>query len=146
MSAKEKLLEFIRQSGEALGFEELEDPDLDVEVERVEDVENPFYCTDILREETNELYRFCLMDSSLTLDVLIPSWFEQYRELEAEGIDEYDGEVLFVRKEGEAEGFWYLYRTETGEVGLFHSDYSLDDDGDEEEDEGFDGHPQNGKE
>jgi hypothetical protein len=146
MSAKEKLLEFIHQSGEALGFEELEDPDLDVEVERIEDVENPFYCSDILREETNEIYRFCLMEASLTLEIMIPFWFEQYRELEAECIDEYDGAVLFVKHEGEAEGFWYLYRTETGEVGLFHSDYSLDDDGEDDGEEDLDDHLHNGKE
>jgi hypothetical protein len=147
MSAKEKLLEFIHQSGEVLGFDELEDPALEVEVERVEDADNPFYCTDILREETNEVYRFCLMDASLTLEVMIPGWFEQYRELEAECIDEYDGAVLFVKKEGEDDAFWYLYRTETGEIGLFHSEHSLEEgEGDDEDDEDVDEHLENGKE
>jgi hypothetical protein len=148
MSAKEKLLEFIHQSGEVLGFDELEDPALEVEVERVENADNPFYCTDVLREETNEVYRFCLMDATLTLEVMIPFWFAQYRELEAACVDEYDGAVLFVRKEGEDAAFWYLYRTETGEVALFHSELSLEEgeDDDEEEDEDDDTHLQNGKE
>ena len=146
MSAKEKLLELIHSAGDVLGFEELEDANLEPEVERVEDVEFPVYTTDILREETNEVYRFCFVEFAPALSELIPFYFAQYRELEAESIEEYDGAVLFVKTDGEEEDFWYIYRTETGEVGLFHSDYSLDEDDEDDEDEDADGHLQNGKE
>jgi len=144
MSAKEKLADFVRHAGEALGFEELEDTDLDLEVERIEEADYPVYCTDILREETNEVYRFCFIESPPTLGELIPFFFEQYRELEAESLDDYDGAVLFVAADSseEDEDFWYVHRTETGEIGLFHSDYSLDED----EDGDSDDHLQNGKE
>jgi len=144
MSAKETLTDFVRHAGETLGFEELEDPDLDMEVERVEDAEYPVYCTDILREETNEVYRFCFMESPPSLGELIPFFFEQYRELEAETQEDYDGAVLFMKSSDEDEDFWYIYRTETGEVGLFHSDFSLDEEGDDDEDSG--GFVENGKE
>lgn len=144
MSAKNKLLDFVHYAGETLGFEELTDPELDLEVERVEEAEYPVYCTDILREETNEVYRFCLIESPPPLSEQIPFFFEQFRGIESASLEEYDGAVLFVRAEGDAEDedFWYVYRTETGEVGLFHSDFSLD----EEDDEDMGDHPENGKE
>jgi hypothetical protein len=145
MSAKEKLLDFIRNAGEVLGFEELEGTDGDMDVQKVEDAEFPVYCTDILREETNEVYRFCFLESPPALDEQIPFFFEQYRELEAECVEEYDGAVLFLKAETEDDDFWYIYRTETGEIGLFHSDYSHDED-DEDEDEDLDDHQHNGKE
>ncbi|HEY3295192.1 MAG TPA: hypothetical protein VGL38_07120 [bacterium] len=148
MSAKEKLLDFIRYAGATLGFDDLEEPELELDVERLEDVAYPAYCTDILREETNEVYRFCFVESLPSLAEQIPFFFEQYRELESVSLEEYDGAVLFVKTDTEDQDFWYVYRTETGEIGLFHSDYSLDEDGEdgEDDDEDLDDHLKNGKE
>ena len=136
MSAKEKLLDFINYTGQLFEYEEFDDPDLDFEVERNDDPMYPYYSTDLVREETNEVYRFCLQETVVPLEEIVSFYAEQFRELEAECGDEYDGVILLVRPDvEEAEDFWYLYRVETGEIGFFHSDLSLDDDDEEEEED-----------
>lgn len=39
--------------------------------------------------------------------------------------------------DGDDGEFWYMRRTEDGDIGLFHTDMSLDEEDEEEEDAGF---------
>lgn len=136
MSAKEKLLEFVQYAGELFGYDEFDDPELDFEVERIEDLRFPFYSTDLVREEDGEVYRFCLVDAPPPFEEALEFYFEQFRELEAETEEEYDGAVLLLRPDREEQtDFWFLHRTESGEIGLFHSDWSFED---EDEEDGAD--------
>jgi hypothetical protein len=137
MSAQEKLLDFIHYAGDVFGYEEFEDAELTIEVEREEDPAFPCYSTDLVREETGEVFRFCLIDYPPSLEDALPGYFEAFREFEAECEDEYEGVILLLRPDREdQDDFWYIHRTDTGEVGFFHSDLSNDleeDDDDEDE-------------
>jgi hypothetical protein len=140
MAAQEKLLDFIRYAGEVFGFEELGDEDLTIDVEREDDPSFPAYFADLVREETNEVFRFCLVDFPGSLEDALPLYFEYFREFEADCEDEYDGVILLLRPDREDdEDFWYIHRTSTGEVGFFHSDLSNDLDEDDDDEDGEDG-------
>jgi hypothetical protein len=136
VSAKDKLLAFIRYAGEVFGYDELQESDLEIEVSRVEDPDFPFYCTDLAREETDEVFRFCLLENSVPLEEGLEYYFARFRELEEDYSGEFEGGVLLLRPDvTDDEDFWYIYRTESGEVGLFHSVLSIDDDDDEDDDD-----------
>ncbi len=103
----------------------------------VQDEDNP-PCIDIVRDETEELFRFCIYPRMLDLNSDAADLFDSYRELEAEASDEHEGCVLLVKGDRD-ESFWYLFRTDSGEIGLFSSEYSMEDDDDEDDDEEEDG-------
>jgi hypothetical protein len=144
MSAQEKLFAFVQYAGELFGYDDFEDLASDMlTVEHVEDASLPFYSADVLREETNEVYRFCLIQNPAALDDALPAYVEIFREFEAECEDEYDGAILLLKPDDEEqEDFWFIYRTERGEIGIFHSDLSLDD-ADEEDEEDESGEAEN---
>lgn len=138
MSAKEKLLAFISHAGEVFGYEELTDTDLDIDVARTEDPDHPFYYTDLAREETGEVFRFCLLENRAPLEETLDYFFGQYRELEAEYADEFAAATLLLRPDisgDEDPSFFYVFRTDSGEIGLFHSELSLEAGWGEEDDE-----------
>jgi hypothetical protein len=134
MSAKEKLLEFVHHAGELFGFEEFGELDLELDVERTDDPVHPLYFTDLSREEEAEVYRFCLAETPGPLEEMLPGYFELFRELEESYADQFESAVLLVKNDDENPDFFYLYRIESGEVGLFHSDLSIEDEEDEDED------------
>ncbi len=136
VSAKDKLTAFIRYAGTVFGFDELQDSDIEIDVSRVEDPDYPFYCTDVARDETDEVFRFCLLEKPVPLEEGVEYYFARFRELEEDYAGEFEGGVLLLKPDADDdEDFWYIYRTESGEVGLFHSELSLDDEADEDDDD-----------
>jgi hypothetical protein len=130
--AAERLAQFIWQAGDVFECEDFSAEDIELDVDYVEDEVHPFYCADVLRTDTNEIHRFCVMESPLPLDDLIPHYFGHYRALEVDADEKYGGAILLFKGDDMDEDFWYLQRNEAGEIGLFHSDLSLDDEEEEE--------------
>lgn len=140
MSTPEKFTQFVQMAGGLFDYEDF--MELDVEPQDIIADEIGFASTDIVRDETNEVFRFCVFNRPLNLVNDLPLFFSLYRDLENEDdSDEFDGGVLLARGIEDNE-FWYVYRTESEELALFHSDYSIDEvedeDDEEEDDEGED--------
>jgi hypothetical protein len=128
----EKLTQFVRSAGELFNFDDF--VDLEIEAGEVFDEETGIRTIDIVREETDELFRFCMFDRELDLNEDLAELFDLYRELEFEMSDEHAGVVLLCRG-AEAEEFVYVYRNESEEIGIYHSEYSIDADDDDEDDD-----------
>ncbi|MBI5058721.1 hypothetical protein HZB60_02935 [candidate division KSB1 bacterium] len=131
----EKLTQFVRQAGELFEFEDFED--LEIGETEVFDEETGIVSIDIVREDTDELFRFCVFDRELDLNAEIAELFDLYRELEFEVADEHSGSVLLC-KGATADEFIWVYRNESEEIGIYHSEFSVDaedDDDDDDEDE-----------
>lgn len=129
----EKFTDFVQLAGEVFEFEDFED--LEVETDDIIPDELGYASADIVRDETNEVFRFCIFNRDLNLAADLPLLFELYRDLENEDEeDEFEGAVLLARGSAD-EDFWYVFRTESEEIGLFHSDFSYDDAADEDEDD-----------
>ena len=128
----EKLTQFVRLAGELFEFEDF--ADIEIEQTEVFDEETGITSIDIVREETDELFRFCIFDRELDLNADAAELFDLYRELEFEMADEHGGTVLLVQGTG-AEEFVWLYRNESEEIGIYHSEFSIDAEADEDDDE-----------
>jgi hypothetical protein len=128
MSQEDRLLELVGEAAEVFGWEEFED-ERDVEI--AESEEFPYSYTDIVREDG--VFRLFVTDRSTNLSDDLADYFETYREFEAEYRDVEQATLIW--RSTDEEDFWYLRRTDEGDIGLFHSDLSLEEE-DEEEEEG----------
>lgn len=129
MSLEDSLLELVGEVAEVFGWDEF-DEDADVEIAENED--SPYPYTDVVRE--GGVFRLLITDRPPDLNNELSDFFDRYRELE----DEYENAeqaTLIWRATSDEEDFWYLRRTDEGDIGLFHSDLSLEEDEDEEEEE-----------
>ena len=133
---EEKLVEFVSEAEEFFDWDDLSESDGDVEI--AEDEESGFQYSDVERADEDAVYRFFVIEGTVNLNSDLPTCFERYRDFEGE-YDETETAVLCWRgTDGDDGEFWYMRRTEDGDIGLFHTDLSLDDEDEEdEEDAGF---------
>jgi len=129
MSFEDSLLELVGEAAEVFGWEEF-DNDTDVEISESEDFPYPF--TDIVHD--GAVFRLFVTERGSNLDHDLADFFENYRDFEAE-YEDIEQAALIWRAASDEDDFWYLRRTEEGDIGLFHSDLSLEEE-DEEEEEG----------
>ena len=134
-SMEDELVSLVAEAAEHYGWEDLSDSEVDLEITEAEDFPYPY--TDITRGESEQVFRFFVIPEAVDLNRRIADFFEKYREMETEYEDSDLGSVLCFRSTEDMQDFWYITRIESGEVGLFHSDLSLDDEDDE--DGGVDG-------
>jgi hypothetical protein len=127
------LVEFVAEAVDFFEWEDLQNTDWDVEI--AEDSDSGFIYSDIVRVAEGIAFRFFVAKGSVDLNIDLPDCFELYRELETDHDEHASGVVLCWRGSDDAEdgNFWYMQRNEDGEIGVFHSDLSLDE-GEEEED------------
>lgn len=129
MSLEDRLLELVGEAAEVFGWEEIGE-ETDVEISESEDFPHPF--TDIVHD--GAVFRLFVTDRGSDLNHDLADFFENYREFEAE-YEDVEQATLVWRAASDEDDFWYLRRTEEGDIGLFHSDLSLEEE-DEEEKEG----------
>jgi hypothetical protein len=132
-SSEDALLELVGEAAEVFEWEDLQNTEADVEIVESEDFPYP-YC-DILRTDSDEVYRLFVTDGVVNLNEDVAEFFDHYRTLEGEYEETEPGAIL-VWRAAEEEAFWYMRRTEAGDIGLFHSDLSLEEDDEEEEGSG----------
>jgi hypothetical protein len=129
MSLEDSLLDLVTEAAEVFGWEEIGE-ETDVEISESEDFPHPF--TDIVYD--GAVFRLFVTDRATNLDNDLADFFENYREFEDE-YEDVEQATLVWRAASDEDDFWYLRRTEEGDIGLFHSDLSLEEE-DEEEEEG----------
>ena len=127
MSLEDSLLDLVTEAAEVFGWEEFDD-ETDVEISESEDFPYPF--TDIVHD--GAVFRLFVTDRGSDLNHDLADFFENYREFEDE-YEDVEQATLVWRAANDEDDFWYLRRTEEGDIGLFHSDLSLEEDEDEEE-------------
>ncbi len=127
-----KFTEFLNQVGERFGFDDLAEMELTDE-DIVSEPGDVFFL-DVVREETGEAFRFFLFHKSPNLNSDAEEFFDRYRDFEIENEDEHEGSVI-LWKGVEDENFRYMFRTDSGEIGLFFSEFSVDDDEDFEDED-----------
>jgi hypothetical protein len=132
-SMEDELVSLIAEAAELFGWEDLSGGEVDLEITEAEDFPRPY--TDIPREESEQVFRFFVTEEAVDLTGKIASYFDMYRLLEADYDETELGTILCFRSVEDVQDFWYIARIESGEVGLFHSDLSVDE---EEDDEGED--------
>jgi hypothetical protein len=126
MSLEDSLLDLVTEAAEVFGWEEFEE-ETSVEISESEDFPYPY--ADLVREEG--VFRLFVTDRAANLNSDLPDFFEHYRQLESEYPDA-EQAILIFRAGRDEEDFWYLRRTEAGDIGLFHSDLSLEEEDEEE--------------
>ncbi|MDD5087599.1 MAG: hypothetical protein PHI18_02210 [bacterium] len=131
-SIEESLPELVGAVAECFDWEDFEDADVELEILESDDVPYP-YC-DVLREDTGEIFRMFVTAEPLDLNLAVPDHFLLFHNLEEEFEEQVTEAVLCWCAAGE-EDFWFVHRTEDGEIGLFHSDLSLDEEFEDEEGE-----------
>jgi hypothetical protein len=128
MSLEDKLLELVSEAAEVLGWEEFGE-DTDVEISESEDFPYPY--ADIFRDDA--IFRLFVTDRATNLTDNLADYFENYREFESEYED--TDQATLIWRSADEDDFWYLRRTDEGDIGLFHSDLSLEEEDEEEEEE-----------
>ena len=126
MSLEDRLLELAGEAAEVFGWEEF-DEETDVEISESEDFPHPF--TDIVHD--GAVFRLFVTERAANLDNDLADFFENYREFEGE-YEDVEHATLVWRAASDEDDFWYLRRTEEGDIGLFHSDLSLEEEDEEE--------------
>jgi hypothetical protein len=127
MSLEDSLLELVGEAAEVFGWDEF-DEDSDVEVAESEEFPHPY--TDIVHD--GAVFRLFVTDHAPDLNSELGDFFDRYRELEDE-YEDLEQTTLVWRAASDEEDFWYVRRTDEGDIGLFHSDLSLEEDEDEED-------------
>ena len=126
MSLEDRLLELVGEAAEVFGWEEIGE-ETDVEISESEDFPYPY--TDIVHD--GAVFRLFVTDRGTDLNRDLSNFFENYREFEAE-YEDVEQATLVWRAASDEDDFWYLRRTEEGDIGLFHSDLSLEEEDEEE--------------
>lgn len=132
MSHEDRLLELVSEVADTFDWEDFTE---DTDIEILESEEAPRLYTDIVRD--GAVFRVFILDHVSNLDDDLPDLFNIYREFETEYEDA--AQTLLCWRSADEEDFWYIRRTEEGDVGLFHSDFSLDEDDEEEDEDGGNG-------
>ncbi len=129
---EDAVADLVGQVADVFDWEDFEDADVDIDILESDDIPYP-YC-DIVREDTDEVFRMFVTLQPLDLNTALPDHFVLFQSLESEYAD-VASEPVLVWRAAEEEEFWYMHRTEDGEIGLFHSDLSLDEESEEDDDE-----------
>jgi hypothetical protein len=133
MPTPQQFTTFVQQAGDLFFYEDFLELEIDPEDIIVDEL--GYSSADIVRDETNEVFRFCIFDRELNLAQDLPLFFDLYRDLENEDDDdEFEGAVILFRGNND-DDFWYVYRTESEEIALFHSDLSNDDNNEDEDED-----------
>jgi len=128
MPSEDALVELVGEAAEVFDWEEFSE-ESEVDISESDDLPYPY--ADIEREEGDEVYRLFVVDRPPDMRTDLPDFFAYYLDFEAEYEDA--GQAVLVWRSETEEDFWYLRRTEDGDIGLFHSDLSLEGEDDEEE-------------
>lgn len=126
MSLEDRLVELVGEAAEVFGWEEFSE-ETDVEISESEDFPYPF--TDIVHD--GAVFRLFVTDRAANLDNDLADFFDHYRDFESE-YEDVEQATLVWRAANDEDDFWYLRRTEEGDIGLFHSDLSLEEEDEEE--------------
>ncbi|MCX6601619.1 MAG: hypothetical protein NT025_08660 [bacterium] len=126
MSLEDRLVELVGEAAEVFGWEEIGE-ETDVEISESEDFPYPF--TDIVHD--GAVFRLFVTDRAANLDNDLADFFDHYRDFESE-YEDVEQATLVWRAANDEDDFWYLRRTEEGDIGLFHSDLSLEEEDEEE--------------
>jgi len=131
-SLEDEVTELVGEVADVFDWEDFEDGEVDIEILESDDFPHP-YC-DIVRDDTDEVFRLFALAEPADLNTVLPDHIRLFQELEEEYKETYS-EAVLVWRGGGGEDFWYIHRTEDGEIGLFHSDLSLDEEEDEDDDD-----------
>jgi hypothetical protein len=126
MSLENSLLDLVTEAAEVFGWDEFED-ETDVEIAESEDFPYPY--TDVVHD--GAVFRLLVTDRAADLNADLSDFFDHYRDFESE-YEDVEQATLIWRAARDEEDFWYLRRTEEGDIGLFHSDLSLEEEDEEE--------------
>ncbi|MBU0507294.1 hypothetical protein KKH27_00460 [bacterium] len=129
-SFDDELPQFVGEVAECFDWEDFGDNDVELDILESDDVPYP-YC-DVVRDDTGEAFRMFVTAQPLDLNLALPDHFLLFQNLEGE-FEEQDVEAVLCWRAAGEEDFWYVHRTEDGEIGLFHSDLSLDEEFEDEE-------------
>jgi hypothetical protein len=126
MSDIEKvMIEFVHQAGEVFDLEQFQMDDVVVEPR-----EETAFCTmtvaEVAHVDSDTMYCFCLIPAETEFNqTLVENFFDHFRTVEDHFTEDFVGMCVMWKKLNSDE-FWYMWRADTGAIGLFHSVLSMD--------------------
>jgi hypothetical protein len=130
---EDNLVDFVGEVAAFFDWEDFDENDENVEI--AEDEESGFQYSDIERADEDTVYRLFVIEGAVNLNSDLPTCFERYRDFEGEYENTEEAVLCWRGTDSDDGEFWYMRRTEDGDIGLFHTDMSLDDEDEEEEEE-----------